>query len=163
MLEISTHPWIWFALPSKGFDVFGKRWFLMSPGRIVRSPVRVMGFPPRLEESPSRLWIRVIEVSRPSLKELLLRSRRRLNHNSFYGLRCNLGCIPKWWLWCWRAVGGLDEANRVLDFGGIFLVESITKALFLKVDLYGQDLIKALLPFNQPKNSFFLCQNFLLK
>ena len=98
MLEISAHPWTRFALPPKGFHVSGKRWFLMSPGRIVRSPVRDMGFPSGLEESPRRLWVKAVEIPRPPLEELLLRSRRRLNHNSFYGLRCNLGCMPKWWL-----------------------------------------------------------------
>ena len=98
MFEVNAHPWTDFALSPESCHVSWKRWFLMSPRRIVRSPMIRMGFPSGLEESPRRLWVRVVEVPRPPLKELLLRSRRRLNHNSFCGLRCNLGCMPKWWL-----------------------------------------------------------------
>ena len=83
MFEVSAHPWTDFTLLPESCHVFWKRWFFMSPERKVLSPVRRMGFPSRLEESLMRLWVRVVGVPRPPLKELLLRSRRRLNHRIF--------------------------------------------------------------------------------
>ena len=71
MFEVTAHPWTNFALPPKGFHVSGKRWFLMSLKRIVRSPVRVMGFPSGLEESPRRLGVRAVEILRYPLEKLL--------------------------------------------------------------------------------------------
>ena len=71
MFEVSAHPWTNFALPPESCHVSWKRWFLISPGRIVWSPVRRMGFPSGLEESPRRLGVKAVEILRSPLEELL--------------------------------------------------------------------------------------------
>ena len=95
MLEIKTHPWTRFTLPPESCHVFRNGWFLISPGRIVWSPVRRMGFSSWLVGSPRRLWVWTVEVLSPPLKGQLLWSWRRLNHRVSWVLRCNLGCNPK--------------------------------------------------------------------
>ena len=71
MFEVHAHLWVSFALPLRSWHVSWERWFLMSPGRIVWSPVIMIGFLSGLEESPKRLWVRAIEILRPLLEELL--------------------------------------------------------------------------------------------
>ena len=44
----------------------------MSPGRIVWSSVRRIGFPSRLEESPKRLGVRAVEILRSPFGKIAL-------------------------------------------------------------------------------------------
>ena len=71
MFEVHAHLWTRFALPPESFHVSWKRWFLMSPGRIVWSLVRRIGFPSGLEESPRRLGVRAVEILRSPYEKLL--------------------------------------------------------------------------------------------
>ena len=71
MFEVRAHLWTNFALPPESCHVSWERWFLMSLGRIVWSPVRRIGFSSGLEESPRRLGVRAVEILRSPLEKLL--------------------------------------------------------------------------------------------